>query len=91
MSTIQILFACGCDPQDVDADKVAAPSCLACGETRIARTVGAPRPRLVGHGRSPLITSQALEAIPVKLAPHGPLKLKPKKKPDDTQESTPCP
>lgn len=79
---VGLLFRCG-HVNQVNPDKVASPACLRCGETRIARTVKAPPPRIVGHGRGPLVTAARLEAIPVKLAPAGPLRLKPRTKDED--------
>ena len=72
---MRILFRCGHDPQPL-SEKAASPACLRCGETRVARVLGVPAPRIVGHGSGPLVQSKALEAIPVSLAPKGPLKLK---------------
>lgn len=60
----------------IDADKVTAPACW-CGETTIARTLGAPAPRITGHARGVVVASTYLGPTAVDLTTDGPLTLKP--------------
>jgi hypothetical protein len=64
---ITLLMRCGHDPIRIDPEKTPTPECW-CGEKRIARTVNAERPRIVGHARGPLVESKYLGAIAVNLA-----------------------
>ena len=60
---IDVVFLCGCDGA-VDPDKVSSPSCPV-HRARVARTVNAPAPRIVGHARGPLVQTKNLGAIDV--------------------------
>lgn len=71
---MELIFKCG-HRQQIDADKVTSPSCLECGEFRIARTVNVGRPTFVGIASGPCCTTKALPAIAVSLA-DKPLPLK---------------
>lgn len=70
---IRVRFRCG---HAHEVSGKTAPRCIVCGETRVARTLNAPAPRIKGHGSGPLVQSVALEAMPVSLA-SVPLRLKP--------------
>lgn len=72
---MRLRFRCDC-PAQAFAGRGGSPRCVRCGETRVARVLDAEAPRIQGHGRGPLVTSVALEAIRVPLAPDGPLRLK---------------
>lgn len=76
---MRIRFRCACPASDVDIEKQ-QPKCPRCGETRVKRRLDRTAPRFVGHGRGPLVTSKALEAVPVNLAPKGALKVRPPRK-----------
>lgn len=74
---VTVLFApCG-HVVNVNPDK-GAPRCPQDGNTRVARVLKAPLPRIVGHGSGPLVESRSLDAVKVNLAPDGPIKAKPK-------------
>jgi hypothetical protein len=64
---MRLLFRCG-HVQAVNPDKGGTPHCIQCGESKIARSLDAPLPRIVGHGSGPLVESKALDATPVSLA-----------------------
>lgn len=74
---MRVRFRCH-HAQGARPDSGQKPRCVQCGETRIARVLQAPLPRLVGHGSGPLLESKALDAIPVALASKA-LKLKPRR------------
>lgn len=63
MSGVRLLFRCGHD-RPVNPDKEPSPRCW-CGERRIARTLDAPAPRIVGHARGPCVESKYLGPIDV--------------------------
>lgn len=75
---MRLRFRCGCPALEANVDKL-SPKCPRCGERKVARVLGETRPRIVGHGRGPLMESKALDAIEVTLAPKGALKVKPRK------------
>lgn len=65
MATIEISFACGHDVQSVDVDRVPSPTCLQCGESRVARVHNVPAPRITGCASGPLVQTVALPAIAI--------------------------
>ncbi len=69
---IDVSFACG-HRAKVSGDT--QPCCPECGHTQI-RSVKARAPRFVGVATGPYCTYKALDAIPVSVAPKGPLTLK---------------
>ena len=75
MSAITVRFACG-HQSTVSATTDTPPMCPACGEARV-QSVKARAPRFVGACTGPYAVTQALEALPVNLAPQGALTLKP--------------
>lgn len=58
----------------VNPDKVPSPVCW-CGERQVARTLGAPAPRIVGHARGPQVESKHLGPKEVDVTTDGPLVL----------------
>jgi len=73
---MRLKFRCGC-VHEVNVDRVADPCCPT-HRTRVARVLGGVRPSFRGHGSGPLLQPEALEAVPMKLAPQGALPLKTK-------------
>jgi hypothetical protein len=55
---------------DIDANKVAVPTCW-CGEQIVARPLGAPVPRIVGHAQGPLVESKYLGPTELDLTTKG--------------------
>jgi len=72
---MRVRFACG-HVTDVAENAAAAPVCVHCGETHIAR-VQARAPTFTGVATGPYATFKALDPIVIDLAPKGPLKLTP--------------
>ena len=79
----RLKFSCGCPAVDINVDKNPTPKCPRCGDRRVVRNLDRTPPRFVGHGRGPLVQGAALEAIPVRLAPQGALRLKAPRKDED--------
>lgn len=72
---IRVRFRCG---HAHEVSEKGVPRCIVCGESKVARVLHAPLPRITGHGSGPLVQSAALEPMPVSLALVH-LKLKPQK------------
>lgn len=72
---IRLLLRCGHELR-IDPDKVTSPACW-CGESQVARTLDAPRPRFVGHARGPQVHSTFLGATAIDVTTDGPLVLAP--------------
>lgn len=72
--SIRVTFACGHEAV-VGSNADAAPSCVLCGEHRVAR-VTAPPPRFSGACRGPYAVTTAAQPGVVNVASAGPLVLK---------------
>ena len=72
--SIQVRFTCG-HQASIAVNLDAAPVCPTCGETTVARVKARP-PRFTGVASGPYCEHRALDAVPVNLAPKGPLTLK---------------
>ena len=75
MSAIHVTLACG-HAGTVSATTDTPPACPLCSEARVQYVKARP-PRFVGACTGPYAVTQALEALPVNLAPQGSLALKP--------------
>ena len=71
---VVITFACG-HHSSIPTNADSAPTCPECGDMQIRR-VKARAPRFVGVATGPYCETTALTAIPVNLAPKGPLTIK---------------
>ena len=78
---MRVTFNCGHPavlvPETVDQQ----PTCPMCGD-RLVRAVQARAPRFVGLASGPYCETRPLDAIPVNLAPKGPLVLKEEERSD---------
>ncbi len=74
--SITVRFACDHSQPVARVDTgTAPPICRVCGERRI-RHVDAPPPNVRGRCTGPSARPEALEALPISVAPQGPLPLK---------------
>lgn len=66
---MSVRFACG-HATTMWAANPSEPICPECGETRVTR-IGAPPPRFRGACAGPYAVTEAVDAVPVNLAPGG--------------------
>ena len=71
---VVVTFGCG-HRANVGLNADSQPTCPECGNRQVAR-VKARAPRFVGVATGPYCETKALDAIPVNLAPKGPLVIK---------------
>lgn len=69
---IRVTFACGHPAVKVPAEASDPPVCPLCQERQV-RSVQAPAPRFRGFVQGPTAQTMTLDAIPVAVAPKGPL------------------